>query len=72
MNIVIWSKTNCPQCEQAKLYVKSKELTYEERLLGDEWTVEQLREVVPNAKSVPQVFIDDEYVGGLKELKQRI
>lgn len=32
-------------------------------------TQEQFLKQVPTAKSVPQIFIDDEYVGGLSDLK---
>lgn len=72
MSVIIWSKYNCPQCEQAKTLLRQKGLQYEERKIGDGWMREELLEVVPNAKSVPQIFINEEYVGGLTELKQRL
>lgn len=66
---IIWSKENCPQCEQASRVLTSRGILVEERKIGIEYTKEQLLEAVPNARSVPQIFIDDEYIGGFKELK---
>lgn len=69
MKAVIYSKYNCPQCDQAKMLLKQKNAQIEERKIGDGYTKEDLLEVVPSARSVPQVFINEEYVGGLHELK---
>lgn len=72
MNVTIWSKTQCPNCDLAKQLLTMKGIEYEERKIGKDWTKEQLLEAVPTARSVPQIFINEEYVGGLKELKQRL
>jgi len=68
MTIIIWSKFDCSFCERAKHEFKKRDLSYEERIIGAGWTKEQLLEVVPNARSVPQIFIDETYVGGYTEL----
>jgi glutaredoxin 3 len=72
MSVIIWSRYNCPQCEQAKSLLKQKGIQFEERKIGDGWMKEELLEAVPTAKSVPQIFMNEEYVGGLTELKQRL
>ena len=36
------------------------------------YTKKDLIEVVPQARSVPQIFLDGEYVGGLQELKRKL
>jgi glutaredoxin len=36
------------------------------------YTKKDLIEKVPNARSVPQIFIGGEYIGGLPELKKRL
>jgi len=69
---VIWSKHNCSFCDQAKALMQQKEIEFEERKIGDGWTKEELLEAVPNARSVPQIFLNDEYVGGYTELKQKL
>lgn len=69
---VVWSQENCTYCDQAKMLLELKGITYEERRIGEEWTKKQLLEHVPTARSVPQIFLDGEYVGGYTELRQRI
>ena len=41
---IVWSKMMCPQCTAAKQLLKLNEITYEERMIGDGWTKEQLLE----------------------------
>ncbi len=43
-------------------------LKYNELMLDVDITVEQLKTLVPGAKSVPQIMSDDIYIGGYKEL----
>ncbi len=68
MRAIIWSKPSCPYCVKAKAELTSRGIEYEERILGIEWTKEQLLEMVPNARTVPQIFLDGTYVGGYNEL----
>ena len=69
MKAVVWSKRDCPFCEQAKTFLQSKGIEIEERKIGDGWMKEELLEAVPTARSVPQIFIDEKYVGGFADLK---
>jgi len=66
---IIWSKYNCNFCDQAKALLKQKGYVIEERKIGDGYTREELLEAVPTARTVPQIFIEDELVGGFTELK---
>ncbi len=66
---IVWSKDNCPNCDQAKALLTIKGIAFEERKIGSEWTREALLEAVPTAKSVPQVFLNEKHVGGFIELK---
>ncbi len=70
MKAVVWSKYNCPFCDQAKALLKQKGIAFEERKIGDGFTKEDLLESVPNARTVPQIFLDDKLVGGYTELKK--
>jgi glutaredoxin 3 len=69
MKAVVWSKYHCPQCDQAKALLSQKGIKFEERKIGDGYTKEELLEAVPTARAVPQIFINEEYVGSLTELK---
>ena len=72
MNAILWSKHNCPNCEQAKTLLKQNGIQFEERKIGDIYTREQLLEAVPTAKSVPQIFLDGKHIGGFTELKAHL
>ena len=69
---IIWSKDQCPYCDQAKALLKSRNIEFEERNVSQDWTREQLLEAVPNARTVPQIFLDGELVGGFTELRKRL
>lgn len=68
MTNIVWSKENCPHCVQAKELLKQHDIPFEERMIGEHWTREQLLEAVPTARSVPQISLYGQYVGGHKEL----
>jgi glutaredoxin len=72
MKATIWSKENCTFCVQAKQLLESKGIEFEERKIGKAWTKEQLLEAVPTARTVPQIFLDEQYVGGYQELRQKL
>jgi glutaredoxin len=70
MKAVVWSKYHCPYCDQAKALLKQKDIPFEEKKIGDGYTKEELLEAVPNARTVPQIFLDDKLIGGFTELKK--
>jgi len=72
MKAVVWSKPQCPYCDQAKALLTQKGIAFEERKIGSGYTREDLLEAVPTARSVPQIFLDDELIGGFAELKQHL
>ena len=72
MKAIVWSKYNCPYCDQAKALLKQKGIPFEEKKIGDGYTREELLEAVPSARTVPQIFLDEELVGGFTELKKRL
>ena len=65
---IVWRNVGCHFCEMAKTLLKQKDIEYEERNIAKDWKVEQLLEAVPNARTVPQIFVDDKYIGGYDEL----
>ena len=72
-NAEVWSQENCPACQEAKRLLASHAIEYTECMIGvGTYSKKDLIEKVPNARSVPQIFLDGEYVGGLQELKKRL
>jgi glutaredoxin 3 len=73
MKAIVWSKDACPYCVQAKNLLQLKGIQYEERnITQGTWTREQLLESVPNARTLPQIFLDNKLVGGFNELKKHL
>lgn len=66
---IVWSKVQCPYCDMAKALLTSKEIVFEERMIGVNWTREQLLESIPQARTVPQIILNGEYIGGYEQLK---
>ena len=72
MKAVVWSKNDCPFCEQAKSLLKMKGIEYEERNINNGYDKDDLLAVVPNARTLPQIFLDDQLIGGFTELKKTL
>jgi glutaredoxin 3 len=72
MRAIVWSRNQCPYCDQAKNLLKLKNIEFEERNISLDYTKEQLLEAVPTARTVPQIFLDGELIGGFTELKKHL
>lgn len=72
MKAILWTQYHCTYCDQAKSLLTRNGYEIEERKIGDGYTKEELLEVVPHARTVPQIFINEEYIGGFNELQKRL
>jgi glutaredoxin 3 len=70
LKIVVYSKSACPLCDQAKMILKSRSLPFDEVKIDDE--AERLAffaKCGPSVRQMPQVFINDQRVGGVAGLQ---
>ena len=72
MKAVVWSKNSCPFCVQAKALLELRGIEYEERNVSTDWTREQLLEAVPDARTLPQIFLDGQHIGGFTNLRAHL
>jgi glutaredoxin 3 len=72
MKAVVWSKNSCPFCVQAKALLEARGIEYEERNVSTDWTREQLLEAVPDARTLPQIFLDNQHIGGFTDLRAHL
>jgi glutaredoxin 3 len=72
MIIVIYTKDACPNCVTAKQLLKSKGLAFEERDVGNPEFMDQLINTWPEARQLPQIFIEGQRVGGLAGLQSAL
>ena len=68
MKAIVWSNVGCHFCEMAKTLLTQKGIEYEERNIAKDWKIQDLLEAVPSARTVPQIFLDDKYVGSYDDL----
>ena len=66
---IMWSKYNCSYCDQAKKLLQAHDIKFEERKIGDGWTKEELLKAIPTARTVPQIIVNGQYIGGYTELR---
>jgi len=69
-HIEVYSTDNCPWCVRAKALLESKRLDYEEINISTD--TDRTLEMVDRSgrRTVPQIFIDYEPIGGFDELSQ--
>ncbi len=73
MTAEIYSTPACGQCVMAKNILKSKEIPFTEYTVGKDVQKAELEERVGNpVRSVPQSFMDNEYIGGLDQLRAKV
>lgn len=66
--IKIYSKTSCPACVMAKDLLDKKGVQYEEIILDNK--PEETQELIAKTgmRTVPQIFINNELIGGCSDL----
>lgn len=69
MDIVIYTKPNCPWCVKAKELMKKLHMEYSEKILDVDYKRDELRELVPEnlPLTVPQIFVYNKRVGGYED-----
>ena len=50
MKAVLWSKYQCPYCDQAKALLTRHGIEFEEKKIGDGYTKEELLEAEPTVR----------------------
>ncbi len=70
--VEVYSKENCAYCIKAKILLETQHMEFIERKIGVDVTREQLLEIAPQARTVPQIVIDGNVIGGYDQLAQYI
>ncbi len=70
-NIEIYTWQTCPFCIRAKALLKNKGVEFTEYAIdGDNVARSQMAERTGGKRSVPQIFIDDRYIGGCDDIHE--
>ena len=69
MKVLIYTRNNCVWCDRAKNLLKINNLDYEEIDLSDDVLRENFYKKFNNSiKTMPQIFIDNNRIGGFEAL----
>jgi glutaredoxin 3 len=66
--VIIYSKTYCPFCVRAKSLFDGKGVAYEEIMVDSDPQMFMDLKKKTGMMTVPQIFIDDQLIGGYTEL----
>ena len=66
--VEIYSRSNCSYCVMAMNFFDSKGIKYDVYSADDPKVFEEMLERNPQARTVPQIFIDDKLIGGYTDL----
>jgi glutaredoxin 3 len=69
MNITVYTKSNCPNCVSAKNLLRSKNILATYIDCDNPYEFDGLRDKYPQARQLPAVIINDQYVGGFAGLQ---
>lgn len=69
MKVVVYTKSNCPNCTTAKRLLDDKGIGYSEINLDKDSERDAFIATFPEARQMPQIFIQGQRVGGLAGLQ---
>ncbi|MGD1712854.1 glutaredoxin 3 [Hydrocoleum sp. CS-953] len=68
-NVEIYTWSSCPFCIRAKALLDKKQVNYQEYAIdGDEVEREKMANRANGRRSLPQIFINDQHIGGCDDL----
>ena len=69
-NIVIYTQDRCVHCNSAKREFETRGWEYTSHNITEINNFNNLQELLPGIRTVPQIWIDDNYIGGYNNLKE--
>jgi len=72
MSVTIYTKDLCGYCDAAKSLLRKMNVRFNEAKIGTDITREELLEIAPNARTAPQIVINNKVVGGYDDLIEYI
>jgi len=69
LDVVVFTRNGCEYCARAKGLLRDSGIDFEELILNRDYTEATIR-AVSGKSTVPQVFINGDYIGGSEDLEQ--
>ena len=70
MKIIIYTQDRCTHCNSAKREFETRDWKYTSHNITEINNYNNLQELLPGIRTVPQIWIDDNYIGGYDDLKE--
>ena len=70
--VTIYSRDGCVYCDMAIALAKKKNMEMSVLKLGTDYSVEDFQAKFIYAKTVPQIVLDGEHIGGYQDLKNLV
>ena len=71
MTVTVYSKPACQYCGKAKDLLTRLGYDYTERVVTKDISLEEFfKEIGKTVRTIPQIMIDDEHIGGYNELME--
>ena len=67
-NVVVYSTLLCPYCHRAKALLRKKGIQFTEIDVGMDREKREEMEARAHRHTVPQIFVDDQHIGGCDDL----
>lgn len=68
VNVIVYTKNNCPYCTWAKQLLESKNIGYQEINIEDHPEKRSEMEQLSNRRTFPQIIINNQAIGGYDDL----
>ena len=71
MQVIVYSKPACQFCDKAKALLTQLKIEYTERVVTKDISLEELfKELGKTVRTIPQIVIDENHIGGFNELRE--
>jgi glutaredoxin len=70
--IEIYGKPACPFCDKAKALCETRNYPFTYKSMGNDFSREELLEMFPDARTVPQIKVNGRSIGGFDQLLRYI
>ncbi len=68
-HIIVYSGPGCPYCDRAKMLLKKKGAAFDDiNIRTDETKLAEMMQKTNGKRTIPQIFIGTQYIGGCDDL----
>ncbi|CAB4143468.1 GrxC Glutaredoxin and related proteins [uncultured Caudovirales phage] len=70
MNVLVYTKKDCPSCIKAKSLLNIRGIQFRESVIGEDILREDFTATFPEVRTAPFIIIDGVKVGGFEQLRE--